>query len=575
MKPRGTLLLSGSYWLIAADPDCLARLKRWLPRADPKSIGQLRIRTSPEVCADLEAALERFPLEMDAKHGAELHAGAETFRRTSARVEGLLDGSYTPRAIDMAVNPRDYQRIAAELGITVKRLLLADEMGLGKSISAIAMLKGGGFFPALVVTPKQIARQWAHEVLPAVLPGIRTHILEGVRPYDIAQKAAQQDLFAKRNPRRELPDVLVTTYERLNAWAPVLAPLAAPPLVRAMVLDECVALRHRDTDKYRAAAHISERVEAVFGLDGYPIANYGAEIGNILDIIRPGCLGTEEEFTREWCVAADDPKKKRIRDPLAFGLHLRTQGIMLRRTARDVGRELPPLTLVRVPLEGNRAHLDTIRGQAAELARVILAQGVDPLRKGRASRELDRIARQATGIAKAPAAAEFIRGVLEQGERVVVGAWHREVHSILAEQLKAWAPAFYTGEETDAQKAESLRRFKAKETPILVISLRSGSGIDGIQYTGCRVVIEVELDWAPNVHDQLRTRVARDGQPDPVVVYTLVIDDGSDPTVADVICAKRANSAPVIDPKATHPAEPDPNHIRLLAEAMRKDPHAR
>ena len=570
MKPRGTLLLSGSYWLIAADPDCLNRLKRWLPRADPRAIGQLRVKRSPEIDADLEAALERFPLDADPRHRAQLHAGAETFRRMGERVEGLLDGKYSPRAFDLAIQPREYQRIAAELGITTGRLLLADEMGLGKSISAIAMLKGGGLFPALIVTPKQITRQWAHEVLPAVLPGIRTHILDGTRPYDIVQRAAQQELFRGiRNETRTLPDVLVTTYERLNAWAQTIAPLTSAPLVRAMVLDECVALRHRDTDKYRAAAHISERVDAVFGLDGYPVANYGAEIGNILDIIRPGCLGTEEEFNREWCVATDETRKRRIKDPLAFGLRLRQEGLMLRRTAREVGRELPPMTIVRVPIDGDRAKLDAIRGPAAELAKVILAQGGDPLAKGRAYRELDRIARQATGIAKAPDAAAFIRGVVEQGERVVVAAWHREVHTILAQQLKPFAPAFYTGEESDAQKAESLRRFKAKETPILVLSLRSGSGIDGIQYTGCRIVIEVELDWAPNVHDQLRARVARDGQPDPVTVYTLVIDDGSDPTVADIICAKRANSAPVIDPNAKPDAAPEADRARMLAEAMR------
>lgn len=912
MKTNGTLLLSGSYWLIAADPDVLMRLKRWIPRADGKAIGQLRIRSSPEVCADLEAFLERFPLDADPAHRLRLHAGAEDFRRCRSRVGAILDGSYTPRNFDLAVPLRDYQRVAVELGLAVKRFLLGDAMGVGKggrpcdriltptgwttygairtgdavigsdgrahhvtgvyrrgvldvfrvtmndgsstvcdgdhlwavctpsqkhrgggwrvlptrevaatlrdgagnlrhhipmvkpvefaaaappvdayllgyligngcmaspmavsvstpdpetierlrpllppgstfapsrnridyrirgtalrnqlaeiglmgkkspeksiphsylfgrladriallqglldsdgyvssgsmieyttssgaladdvtmlvqslggvcrrgiklapaythngerriglpshrlniavpaavapfrlsrkaaayqprpkykparliervdpigqdevicisvdasdslyvadgcivthnTLSAIGMLKGGGFFPALVVCPKQVANQWANEVLPWALPGVRTHILEGTRPYDIAQRAGQAELFAgRRSNNRSLPDVLVTTYERLSAWASTLAPDGREPLVRAMVLDECVALRHRDTDKYRAAAHISERVDAVFGLDGYPIANYGAEIGNILDVIRPGCLGNEEEFTREWCTTTDEARKRRIRDPVAFGLRLRTEGLLLRRTAHEVGRELPPISIVRVPLDGDRSKLDAIRGRAGELARTILAQGADPLAKGRAFRDLDRIARQATGIAKAPAAAEFVRGLVERGERVVVAAWHREVHTILAEQLKDYAPAFYTGDETDKQKAEALRRFKSKETPILVLSLRSGSGIDGLQYTDCRVVVEVELDWAPNVHDQLRARVARDGQPDPVTVYTLVIDDGSDPVVADVICAKRGNSAPVIDPSKPAAEIPEADRAAMLARAMR------
>ena len=43
----------------------------------------------------------------------------------------------------------------------------------------------------------------------------------------------------------------------------------------------------------------------------------------------------------------------------------------------------------------------------------------------------------------------------------------------------------------------------------------------------------------------------------------------SDPTVADVICAKRANSSPVIDPTAAVLASGVPDdHIRRLAQAM-------
>ena len=570
VKPRGTLLLSGSYWLVAADGTTLARLKRWLPRADTRAVGQVKVRSSPEVCADLEAFLERFPLDVDPKHLAQLRAGASAFRSTESRVNALLDGSYTPRQVEMAIELRGYQRVAVEVFLAVRRFLLADQMGLGKSLSAVGMLKAGELFPALIVCPKQVARQWAHTVLPSALPGIRTHILEGTKPYDIVQRAAQQELFAgRRTNSREMPDVLVTTYERLEAWAPVLAPSVGPALVRAMVLDECVSLRHRGTGKYTAAAALSERMEAVIGLDGYPVANYGAEIGNILDLIRPGCLGTPEEFDREWCVAADDPRKKRVKDPVALGVRLRDEGILLRRTAHEVGRELPPMTHVRVPLDGDRSKLDAIRGKAGELARLILDANTHALKKGQAARDLDRLARQATGIAKAADAADFIRGIVEQGERVVVGAWHREVHAVLAEKLKDYAPAFYTGEETDREKAESLRRFLAKDTPILVLSVRSGSGIDGIQYSGCRIVVEVELDWSPAVHDQFRARVARDGQPDPVTVYTLTIDDGSDPTVADVICAKRANSSPVIDPTAGILAGGDGDHLKRLAEAMR------
>lgn len=567
MTTHGTLMQSGSNWLIQASPYVTSRLKRWLPQCDPRTVGQLRVKRSPEVDADLEAFLERFPLEADPGDLVSLHAGAELLRQRERSVGEILAATHTPREFSLAVPPREYQRVMAELWLSRRRALCADGMGLGKTITAICglseLLKSG---PALVVAPKQVVKQWAYDVLPKVLPGVRTHILEGIRPYDIAHKAAQQDLFAKRNPRRGLPDVLVTTYERLDAWAPILAPVAAPAIVRAMVLDECVALRHRDTDKWRAARHISERVDYVLGLDGYPIGNYGGEIGAVLDIIEPGCLGTPEEFDREWCVATEDARKKRVKDPIALGLHLRQRGLMVRRTAREVGRELPKMEHIVVTIDHDPKELERIKGPAAELARVILSQNASGLAKGKATRDLDRIARQATGIAKAHAAAAFIRGVVESGERVLVGAWHREVWNILAEELREFGPGFITGAESDAKKEEALRRFKDKSTPILGISLRSGSGIDGLQKANCRILIEVELDWAPHVHDQLRQRLDRDGQPDPVVTYTLVIADGSDPTVADVVCAKRANSSPIINGEGSIlAATGDPDAMRKLA----------
>jgi hypothetical protein len=62
----------------------------------------------------------------------------------------------------------------------------------------------------------------------------------------------------------------------------------------------------------------------------------------VLDVLRPGELGTRSEFTREWCgeqrtLEATPPSRTRK----AFGSYLREQGIMIRRTRADVGRELP------------------------------------------------------------------------------------------------------------------------------------------------------------------------------------------------------------------------------------------
>ena len=244
---------------------------------------------------------------------------------------------------------------------------------------------------------------------------------------------------------------------------------------------------------------------------------------------------------------------------------------MLRRTRKDVGREMPAVTVAPTRIEADAAELDRIKGRAAELARVILAQtagkgaGFDKMQKGG---ELDRLVRQATGLSKAPYVADFVRMLVESGEPVLVGLWHRSVYDLIGERLKDLAPAFYTGTESPRQKQEALRRFKERETPVLCMSLRSGAAIDGLQHV-CSTVVIGELDWSHVIHHQLISRIDRDGQTDPVVAYYLLSDVGSDPIVADVCGAKRANSAPIIDPDATTIADErvDPEHVRRLAES--------
>ena len=72
-----------------------------------------------------------------------------------------------------------------------------------------------------------------------------------------------------------------------------------------------------------------------------------------------------------------------------------------------------------------------------------------------------------------------------------------------------------------------------------MISLRAGAGLDGLQYSGCRTIVFGELDWSPGVHEQNIGRVHRDGQPDPVVAYYLVADDGADPIMVETLGLKQ------------------------------------
>lgn len=548
--------------LIDAEPHVVLKLKRVFPKVSRRHHGTIRLTYTAETARDLEWFIQRYPLvAANDEASARLEKGAAKHRENQTLVDDLLSGARESRVFPLAVPAREYQRKAAEIALTSGGLLLADDVGLGKTCSAICVITEEAARPALVVTLTHLPRQWEAEVK-RFAPGLTTHILKKGTPYDI--RVGRGGDRQRKLDGTPLPDVIITNYHKLSGWAETLA-----PIVKTIVFDEAQELRHTDSQKSSAARHIASFAAYRLACTATPIYNYGGEIFNVIDAVRPGALGSVSEFHEEWCLGYDERGRAKIKDPAAFGSYARAAGLMLRRTRAEVGRELPPLTRIPHQIEADTERLEAVESAATELARVILSQ--NPTGRGekfRAAEELSGLVRQATGIAKAPYVAEFVRILVANGEKVVLYGWHREVYSLWLDRLADLKPALYTGSESPTQKQASVDRFTSGDTPVLIMSLRSGAGLDGLQ-GHVRTVVFGELDWSPGVHEQCIGRVHRDGQADPVVAYFLIADSGSDPIVADVLGVKTAQAAGIRDPNAplVEQLQADGDHIKRLAEA--------
>jgi SNF2 family DNA or RNA helicase len=548
----------GKRWAIQAAPHVMVRLKRVFERINKDDHGHAFLDDTPSNGRELYWFLQRFPMDV---HPLEaLLERVETHKEMEAKVQRILDKDYKAPEFELALPAREYQRIAADMVLSTGRLLLADDVGLGKTVSAICTLTDPATLPALVVTLTHLPKQWQAEIN-KFAPKLRTHIVKKGTPYDMTVGPRKTKVF--------FPDVIIINYHKLTGWADTLR-----SVVQSVIYDECQELRHTGSHKYKAAFTISESTKYRMGLSATPIYNYGGEIHNVVNAIEPDSLGTWSEFKREWCTdtggMGDKPK---IADPKAFGTYLRSEGLMLRRTRQDVKRELPGLTTIPHYIDANMDELQKVESSAAELARIILVQQGETERgqKMRAAEQLSTVLRQATGIAKAPYVAQFVKLMLEQDEKVVLYGWHHEVYGLWEEELGEYKPAFYTGRESPTQKEESKRRFVAGETPLMIISLRSGAGLDGLQKV-CRTVVFGELDWSPGVHEQCIGRIYRDGQPDPVTAFYLISEHGSDPVVADVLQLKKQQITGMRDPNAEliELLDVGDNNIRKLAEKYLK-----
>ena len=149
--------------------------------------------------------------------------------------------------------------------------------------------------------------------------------------------------------------------------------------------------------------------------------------------------------------------------------------------------------------------------------------------------QVGRGERQATGVAKAPFVAAFVRALLDNGEKVLLFAHHHAVMDIYKKELTSYHPAFLTGRETTKQKDDAVARFMEGKTNLCVISLRAASGLN-LQRASC--VVFGELDWSPAVHSQAEDRAHRMGQKDSILCYYLVAPQGSDRDMQDALGLK-------------------------------------
>src|SRR3989339_1005079 len=171
------------------------------------------------------------------------------------------------------------------------------------------------------------------------------------------------------------------------------------------------------------------------------------------------------------------------------------------------------------------------------------------MERGRAAMEVDIKMRQAAGLAKARPVAAFVREMLtEEPDRpVVLVGWHREVYRIWLEELAAHSPVLYPGSESLAAKDNSLEEFISGRTKLLILSLRSGAGINGLQEV-CNNLVFGELDWSPAVHEQVIGRLRRDGQSQVITVFFMTTNYGADPLIIDRLAIKGHQAEGITNP---------------------------
>ena len=554
-----------AYWGLDVLPHVAIKVKRMFPKIDQNRTGLITVLDTPEVAADLVWFMQRYPLLMDTQTRTRLEAQAAEHEAYVESVEAILEGRRSLDEFPPPARPaREYQQQGADLAYVTGGLLLGDEVGLGKTQTALMLLRDPTTLPAAIVVPTHLPEQWLRE-LRAVMPHLKGHVITAGSPMVKRQRNGAKVWlpYLDVNDAADA-DVFIISYSKMAGWRDVLS-----GQVKTIIFDEVQELRRSGSDKYTASAHVADKADRRMGLSATPIYNYGNEAYNIYEVLKPGVLGTYSEFIREWGGQTLANGGVKVKDPAALGAYLRDQGLLLRRTRHEVGRELPQPTEVVMEVDSDTSETDAVMDDVVRMAHLVLS-GTREERFVNAG-QIDMRMRQATGMDKAPHVAAFVKFLLESEQKIVLYGWHRAVYDVWLSALAEFNPVMYTGTESARQKDESVQRFMDDdECRVFICSLRSGAGLDGLQGVAS-VCVFGELDWSPAMHHQAIGRLARDGQENEVVAYYLVSEVGSDPVISGVLEAKRQQAEPFMagNDGALFTAQADDgSRARILAQQV-------
>ena len=443
-----------------------------------------------------------------------------------------------PHQIDVA------QRVLRQMG---GRAILADEVGLGKTIEASIIYKElairGLARRVLILTPASLVGQWQGELEEKFFerfeaptdPDDWQHVTKAIVSHDRARS------------RRHAEEIL------RHHWDLV-------------IVDEA----HKIKSHTGATYQFIEKIERDFILllTATPLQNDLRELYNLVTLLRPGQLGTWEEFREAHLVAGDH---RQPRDPEA--LRALTHEVMIRTRRSSVVDDLnlpprrprhPEVKLTTAerdlydrttdflrrlyreglvePVEAEEPEDDTptprrrTKKGILQLAVIHLRQRLCSSSKAlaeslahlaeseRISPEYRTIARRLAERAqkiKTHAKLNVLTAILkETPDRVVVFSDHRPTIELIAQRVEALdrKAIVYWGAHSTPERDKRIRAFHADERSVL-IATRAGSEGRNLQF--CNVLVNYDLPWNPMVVEQRIGRLHRIGQTREVHIVNL------------------------------------------------------
>lgn len=493
-----------------------------------------------ERCEEFEEALQDVPVQLSTEnmrigleHRAYFLPFASRLELASTRDAVINHDEWKHRLGSLGETLRLYQLEGvawiSERINTGKGVLLGDDMGLGKTLQSIAAIRSlfeqstNSPPKALVLCPKSLIGNWEAE-FERFAPELRVLVVQGSQRKELLVNIHHYD-------------VLITSYSLISRDLQIYQEID----FSIGILDEASFLRNPDTDAAKSVRNL--RLGARLALSGTPIENGVRDLWSIFEILLPGYLGNRKAFQERFEKPLANSGDQIARTNASTRLKRLIRPFFLRRTKREVLKELPEkieqvfwcelspvqAEVYRSILEEGREEIRTARRRSGPKgARMTMLTVLLRLRQVCCDTSLVGLSAGNskqddiyTRSGKWAALDGLLDGVIAEGGKVLVFSQFVSYLSLCREHLGSRGVGYAYLDGSTQDRPSQVRSFQTDpEKAAFLISLKAGGY--GLNLTQADHVFLMDPWWNPAVESQAIDRAHRFGQNRIVNAYRFV-----------------------------------------------------
>lgn len=433
--------------------------------------------------------------------------------------QGIMECSDAKATIPILEYPEgmyEFQKRAVDfIASTGGRCIVADEMGTGKTIEALGY---ASLFSSkvLIIAPANVIYKWEGECQ------------TWMKDKTIAVYPTGKGEMGKEDVHIMSYGIMASRYEELRNIP-----------YDTIIFDEAHMVKNSKAIRTRVSkALVKAGIQSVLFLSGTPFMNRPSELFPLLNMLDPVSYNNFYQYAMRYCgmqmhdgVAYFPPGVVTNRDELAE----RLSRVMIRRTKREVLKDLPDLTRTTIPIE--ISNMSAYKAAVKDIRDWLKSKDKEVLNPDHQLTRLGAL-RQILAEGKVPAAVELAEAVLQDGKQVVLFCHHKEIVTSLANALKSHGVDIIDGSVKPEKRFEKTKLFLSPDSSIRVMIITT-AGREGIDLYSASDIIFVEREWVPAWEEQAESRLHRNGQKNPVNAYYLAAKKTADEKMDKMVREKR------------------------------------